>query len=147
MLDEVLGQLRDSAEELKLTPRQVPLWGAYQDKVGALMADQMRVEAYRRPEQTAPQQIAGKVDGVRNRLAALEDIADAANKLYQSLDEAQKKVADRRLASTVPTLYSGLAGGSDRGEAAMPRGGERNGGDGRGRSGGMGGMGGGMGRF
>lgn len=149
-VDLVQAQLRDSAEELKLTPKQLPLWEAYQEKVGALMADLLRSETYQRPGQSAPRQIAGKVDTVRNRLAALEDIAEAANRLYDSLDAGQKAVADRRLANTVPALYSGLGGAGGRGEEPAMGGGDRGGPSGRSRSGGMGGpggMGGGLGRF
>jgi hypothetical protein len=101
-------RLRETMLALELTPRQQVLWDVYQESVSALMADQMR------PEKTAIrkgalQQINARVDTVRNRLAAMEEIADKANVLYQSLDEKQKKTADERLVSTVPALYSGLA--------------------------------------
>jgi hypothetical protein len=101
-------QLRQTAEALALTPRQLPLWDTYQEKVGALLADQMKLPPYR-ARQTAPQQIAVKLDTVRNRLAAMEDIQEAASRLYAALDEPQKALADRMLAGTVPALYSGLA--------------------------------------
>lgn len=144
VIEQLQLQLRDTAEELKLTPRQVPLWDAYQEKISALMSDLLRIEPYHLPHQTAPQQIAQKVGTVRNRLTALEDIAEAAEKLYRSLDENQKKVADARLAQTLPTLYSGLGDGLPRNNAAPEgRGGERPSG-GMGRPGGIGG---GMGRF
>jgi len=45
---------------------------------------------------------------VRNRLAAMEDIADAASQLYAVLSPEQRKVADDLLPTTVPALYSGL---------------------------------------
>lgn len=147
--DQIQTQLRDTAEELKLTPKQVPLWETYQEKVGALMADMLRIEAYQRPNQTAPQAISAKVNTVRNRLTAMEDIAEAANKLYHTLDDTQKKVADRRLANTVPALYSGL--NSSRGaDGPAPGRGSLGGSKGRpegGMGGPGGGMGGGMGRY
>lgn len=106
-------QLRQTAEALALTPRQLPFWDAYQEKVGALLADQMKLPPYR-ARQTAPRQIAVKLDTVRNRLAAMEDLQEAADRLYAALDDAQKALADRMLAGTVPALYSGLSapGGS-----------------------------------
>lgn len=143
VLDQLQTQLRDTAEELKLNPKQLPLWENYQEKVGALMSDLLRIAPYRPGNQGALQQIGNKVNTVRNRLAALEDVAEAAARLYESLDEGQKKVADRRLAQTVPTLYSGLAGQEGGHGSGFP-GGMR--GEGPGGRGGMGGpMGGGMG--
>lgn len=143
-------QLQKTADALKLTPKQTVLWDAYQDKVGALMADQMKQQFTRSISQSAPQQVAQKVEVVRNRLTAMEDIQEAANKLYAALDDKQKKVADQMLASTVPTLYSGLgsSGGSPSGERSGERSGNRGGPGGGGMGGGPGGgMGGGFGRM
>lgn len=112
-------QLMETAQALNLTPRQQVLWDTYQTRIGALMADQMRVEFSEPMRRGALQQINGKVDTVRNRLAAMEDIAEAAKTLYQSLDAKQREIADQRLAATVPALYSGLgdAGGAEHGGA------------------------------
>jgi hypothetical protein len=137
-IDQVRLQLRDTAQALDLTPKQVPLWEAYQDKVGALINDLHRIEPYRPPRQGAVRQIGAKVDQARNRLAALEEVQEAADRLYQSLDEKQRQIADQRLSGTVPALYACPAGGGAEGGGEMPRGG----GPGRG---GMGGAGGGMG--
>lgn len=151
-------QLQETADALLLTPRQLPLWEAYQEKVGALMADQLKLSSYGAAAQSAPKQVAHKVEVVRNRLAAMEDIQDAAEKLYATLDDTQKKIADQRLAQTVPALYSGLgdvAGGSAErskdGQDQRGAGGRgRRGGGSGGGPGGMGapdGMGGGFGRM
>lgn len=150
IVGQLQGQLQDTATALNLAPAQLVLWDTYQERVGALMADQIKLTPYRTPRQNAPQQIAGKVDTVRNRLTALEEIQEAANQLYASLDDEQKRTADRLLPATVPALYSGLAGeavGEGRREAGSP--GERGGpGGGRGGpGGGMGSMGGGFGRM
>lgn len=147
-------QLQETADALLLTPRQLPLWEAYQEKVGALMADQLKLSSYGAAAQSAPKQVAYKVEVVRNRLAAMEDIQDAANRLYAELDDTQKKIADQRLAQTVPALYSGLGGGdagasAERGADRPERRGGAGGRGGRG-GGGMGapdGMGGGFGRM
>lgn len=147
IINTLQQQLQQTAEALKLTPTQAVLWERYQDQISALMSDQMKLPPYQASHRPAPQQIAQKVDIVRHRLTALEDIQDAANRLYAALDPAQKATADQMLPNTIPTLYSGLS-------AAGPT--EASGGNGRdgrggpagnrgGPGGGMGGMGGGMG--
>ncbi|MBS1159427.1 MAG: hypothetical protein H6R15_1846 [Proteobacteria bacterium] len=134
-------QLQRTATALRLTPPQAVLWDAYQDKIGALMADQMKLQTPRSVRQSAPQQIILKVDMVRNRLTAMEDIQEAAHKLYAGLDDEQKKIADQSLAATIPALYSGLC---ENGSRAAGRAGERPSRRGA-PGGGMGGPGGGMG--
>lgn len=145
VVEQIREQLRDTAQVLNLSPKQAILWEAYQESVSALMADQLKLETYQARHQTALQQIDGKLTTVRNRLTAMEDVAERAAMLYQSLDETQKKTADLRLAATVPPLYSGLScqgGGNSPSERSGP--GSR-GGMGNPPGGGMGG--GGMGRF
>jgi len=133
--DQLRDQLSETAQSLNLSPKQRVLWEKYEESVSGLMADQLRLSPYQAPNRTAVQQINAKVDNVRNRLAAMEELSERAGTLYQSLDERQKKVADQRLSGTVPALYSGLvcsgagAGGGERGGP------------------GQGGPGGGMGRF
>lgn len=144
VVDNLQTQLQTTAEALKLTPTQAVLWDAYQEKVGALMADQMKLQPYRARRQNAMQQIGQKVETVRNRLTAMEEIQEAASKLYGSLDEKQKAIADQTLPQTVPALYSGLGGGSG-GNPGGERNGERSSGRGGPGGGGMGGPGGGMG--
>ena len=149
--DTVVAQIQNhlqlTAEALKLTPGQTVLWDAYVEKISALMADQMKLPAYRR-KQTAMQQIADKVDTVRNRLTAMEEIQETASKLYGALDESQKKTADQMLPGTVPALYSGLGSASGGtgggGERSNPG---RNGPGGGGMKGPGSGMGGGFGRM
>ncbi len=140
VVDQLQNQLLKTAEALQLTPKQAVLWDAYQEKIGALMADQLKLSPYR-AKQTAMQQIAQKVDVVRNRLSAMEDIQEAAKSLYDALDEAQRKTADQMLPSTLPALYSGLSSGG--GGSAAGKSGDRP--SGRNGPGGMGGPGGGMG--
>lgn len=134
-------QLQQTSDALKLTPKQAVLWDAYQEKVGALMADQMKQLTYSVSlRQSAPQQITRKVEVVRNRLAAMEDIQEAAGKLYASLDAEQRKIADTRLPQTVPALYSGFVGEANgRERRGEPPGGGRAGMGGPGGSGGGGG--------
>jgi len=100
--------LAETAAELKLTPRQLVLWERYQQRVGALMADQLRPEPSPSRRLSAPQQIESRVATVRHRLAAIEEVEDAASAVYEVLDAGQQKIADQHLAATVPALYSGL---------------------------------------
>jgi len=128
LLADLQEQLDDLRLKLKLRPDQETAWQAYQERVGALMSDQLRPAApvARTERGDALRQIDRKVDVVRNRLAALEDIAEAARKLYRQLDARQREIADRALAATVPALYSGL--GALAGDRTPPPGGP----DGRG---------------
>lgn len=100
--------LAETAEALQLTPAQRPLWLAYRDKVAALLGDQAR-PAPQRGKTDAMQAIGQRLDQARNRLGALEDIHDAAARLYAALDGEQKKTADRLLPQTLPP--EGPAGG------------------------------------
>jgi len=84
--------LAETAAELKLTPRQLVLWERYQQRVGALMADQLRPDPAPNRRLSAPQQIDSRVETVRHRLAAIEEVQDAASAVYESLDVEQQKV-------------------------------------------------------
>jgi hypothetical protein len=72
------------------------------------MQDQLRGIAHPLEHEDALHQIDRRVDIVRNRLAAMEDIADAARLLYSMLSADQRKMADELMPTTVPALYSGL---------------------------------------
>ena len=97
-------QLDRLHSQLGLEPRQEKAWLSYQASIEALALDQSRG----RPQEattsgeTALQQLDARVDTLRNRLAALEDVTDAARVLYKLLDERQRGLADRLLAGTVP---------------------------------------------
>jgi hypothetical protein len=104
--DQARMQLSNVRSTLKLTPEQASVWQIYENKVVGLLDDLSRGA---NPPQggNALKQIDSRVDAVRNRLTAMEDIADAANKLYASLSDEQKAMADRTLAGTLPALYLG----------------------------------------
>jgi len=108
LADEFGAHLADVRQRLKIEPAQQRAWDLYEQRVQALMLDQMRGVAVGLSQSDAPHQIDRKVDVVRNRLAAMEDIAEAARALYAQLDEDQRKRADELLVTTVPTLYSGV---------------------------------------
>ena len=107
--DQVRMQLNNVRATLRLTPEQAAVWQVYENKVVDLLDDLSR--GVTQPQGgNALKQIDSRVDVVRNRLTAMEDIAEAANKLYASLSDEQKSVADRTLAGTLPALYSGTGG-------------------------------------
>ena len=90
-------------EDLKLTPEQEPLWDTYLGKVRALGNDLARERTQQlaggNSARTVTQQIDRIVDVARNRLAALEDIAQAAKDLYAKLTPEQQPAANPRLAN------------------------------------------------
>ena len=100
-------QLANVRSALKLTPEQSSNWQLYESKVLELLDDLGR--GFAPPAGvTAIRQIDARVDLVRHRLTAMEDIADAAAKLYSGLSDEQKGTADRLLAATLPTPYPGM---------------------------------------
>jgi hypothetical protein len=98
----------DVQRRLKLQPQQQAAWDTYAQRVRALMLDQLRGIPRAPENEDAPHQINRRVDVVRNRLAAMEDVADAAGQLYTLLSPEQRKLADELLPTTVPALYSGV---------------------------------------
>ena len=72
---------------------------AYVDKVRALGNDLARERGRRPAQANVEQQIDRIVDAARNRLTALEDIAQAAKALYAKLSPEQQPAADPRLAN------------------------------------------------
>ena len=118
--DQVRMQLTHVRTALKLSPEQAPAWQAFEERVLSLLDDLGRGTSFPAGE-GALKQIDQRVDLVRNRLAALEDIADAAKKLYAGLSAEQRETADRTLPGTVPALYSGSpAAGQFRGSTRGP---------------------------
>jgi LTXXQ motif family protein len=104
--DQVRLQLTNVRSALKLTPEQAAVWQAYENKVVSLLEDVAR--GVSQPQGgNALKQLDLRIDVVRNRLTAMEDIAEAAGKLYASLSDEQKAMADRTLAGTLPALYTG----------------------------------------
>jgi len=95
--------LHELEEDLKLSAEQAPLWQSYVDKVRALGNDLARDRGRRPAPANVPQQIDRIVDAARNRLTALEDIAQAAKALYAKLAPEQQPAADPRLANLMTT--------------------------------------------
>ena len=113
--------LHELAEDLKLRPDQEPLFEAYAQKVRDLAAD---VARERRQPATATtlsllERIDHSVDSMRNRLAGVEEIADAARALLGKLSPEQQGSADPRLANLMllPLAGAGFGGPPGAGSA------------------------------
>lgn len=113
--DVLQVSLEELYVDLELTAEQQPRWNAYREKVEALAGDIAR-ERKRAGEggesRNAVQQLNRLVDAQRDRLAAMEEIAEAGSALYASLTAQQKQLADRRLAQVMSAM-----GAADRPEA------------------------------
>ena len=93
--------LHELEEDLKLAPEQQPLFDAYAETLRGLGNDVARERARQNAapaaSATLPERIDRNVDALRNRLTAVEDIAQAAKTLYARLNPDQQRVADPRL--------------------------------------------------
>jgi hypothetical protein len=75
-------------------------------KVIGLIAEQPQSAS-----ENAVKQIDRNAELLRSRLSAMQDLADAAKKLYATLSDDQKVVAERMLGTTVPPAYAGRGTG------------------------------------
>jgi LTXXQ motif family protein len=92
-------------EDLRLRPEQDAVWLAYSDRVLKLANDLQRTaRTALGGEMPAPKRLDGLADIARDRLTAIEDIADAGKNLYAALTPSQQAVADRRMAVPVMAL-------------------------------------------
>ena len=107
-LEMNITRLRD---DLKLTKAQQILFDAYVDRITTLGDDiqrsQVTLRSTKNVELASPQQFGQMIDLARNRLTAIEDIAEAGGMLFESLSPDQKPIADRRLAALVTPLLAG----------------------------------------
>ena len=109
----VLRGLDETLEQLRLLPGQRDAWARYADRVTALAADFRRsADPARLEGKPAPRQLDALADAARNRLAAVEDVAEAGKALYDALTEEQRALADGRLARiALPLVEPGPASG------------------------------------
>ena len=109
----VLVQLDQLENELKPSSEQRAAWNAYEDKILRLADDMTRSRfaartAPRPTDANAAQQLDQLIDSEHNRLAAIEDIADAGKALYATLTAEQKVIADRKLVLPIRPLANGV---------------------------------------
>ena len=100
-VNQIEVTLHEFHEDLKLTDSQEPAWESYVAKLRALASDVARESRLRPPELGLVQRIDRIVDSARNRLTALEDIAQSAKALHAGLTPEQQKMADPRLANLI----------------------------------------------
>jgi hypothetical protein len=104
--------LHEFHEDLKLTAGQEPLFETYAKKVRALAADINRERERQKIPGVANENVLARiehaVDVRRERLTALEDIADAAKALYAKFDDGQRLAANPRLATVMLMPLGGL---------------------------------------
>ncbi len=127
--------LSSLAEDLRLTSAQVNAWTRYADRLRKFADDVARNRsALRFPQDPAPHQFDLLVGSATNRLTAIEEVADAGRKFYETLTPDQREIADRRLARIVAPLVTGDAppgmSGTGGAGSAAPRGGGTRGGPG-----------------
>jgi len=101
-------RLSELEDDLKLSTAQRPAWAAYRGQVMKLVNDLARAQAVMARESfNAVQQFDRIADQARNRLTAIEDIAEAGKSLYATLSPEQQALADRRLVLAVLPLSGG----------------------------------------
>jgi len=100
-VNQIEVTLHEFHEDLKLTDAQESAWEGYVEKLRALARDIARESRSRPPQLGLVQRIDRIVDSARNRLTALEDIAQSAKALYAGLTSEQQKMADPRLANLI----------------------------------------------
>jgi len=102
-VDQLALILAELQQDLKLTADQQAAWDAYARNVEALASDIARERGRMKEvmQMKVLQRLDHAVDVARNRLAAVEDIAAAAKKLYAGLTPQQQSIADPRLATAI----------------------------------------------
>ena len=106
-VNQIEVTLHEFHEDLKLTDAQEPAWETYVEKLRALTRDVARESRSRPAQLDLVQRIDRIVDSARNRLTALEDIAQSAKALYAGLTPEQQKMADPRLANIIAMPLAG----------------------------------------
>jgi hypothetical protein len=106
-------QLDQLEDDLKLTPQQRSMWNAYADRVLSFADGMTRAQfaartATEATDATAAQQLDQLADRARQRLTAVEDIAESGKALYAMLSSDQKRIADHRLVLPILPLANGL---------------------------------------
>jgi hypothetical protein len=108
-VNQIEVTLHEFHEDLKLTEAQDAAWEQYVAKLRALASDAAREQRSSRQsvQMNVLQRIDRIIDSARNRLTALEDIAQSAKSLYAALTPEQQKMADPRLANIIAMPVAG----------------------------------------
>jgi hypothetical protein len=99
--DQIRLRLTDLRIALNLTPEQAAPWQAYENKAVEMLVNAGR-DAGAAGGGNALTQVDRRVAAEQTRVAELVQLANVARKLYSTLTDEQKRIADRMLASTIP---------------------------------------------
>ena len=92
--DQIRLRLTELRIALSLKPEQIGAWQTYDDKVIEMLSDSAR--------DVAVSAGGNALNQIERRAAAMQQLSNAAKKLYSTLTDPQKLVADRMLPGTVP---------------------------------------------
>jgi len=117
-IDRRLDQFK---AELKLDPKQEPLWQAFAEKSKSEATRGMQAMHDRMKDGkpvSAPERMAQMQDLMRQRLAAMEGVNESFNRLYAALTPEQKAAADRHFGGMGRGPGAGGSGPKGSGPAA-----------------------------
>ncbi|MCJ0763522.1 Spy/CpxP family protein refolding chaperone [Variovorax terrae] len=100
---QTVDKLYDLRMRLLITPEQAPAWESFYARTLAWAneaANGRRTSAV--AEQSALQAVQLRLSETQNRYALMEDLADAAKKLYAQLTPEQQRTADQYLPPVIP---------------------------------------------
>ncbi|VTU35873.1 Spy/CpxP family protein refolding chaperone [Variovorax sp. PBL-E5] len=100
------NQIRDKLYDLRLrlliTPEQAALWDGFYNKVWDLAVKNSLAHAPAADDLTAVQALQQRVAEAQERAGRLQEIGDAAARLYAALTPDQRRVADQYLPPALP---------------------------------------------
>ena len=99
--DQIRLRLRDLRIALNLKPEQAGAWQAYDDKVIEILSD-LAHDAGTPADGNALSQAERRVSAEQKRAVLMQQLSNAAKKLYSTLSDEQKRTADRLLPGTMP---------------------------------------------
>ena len=121
-VEQLRSDLNEVGLALGLSPVQVPLWEKYEDSALALATVQFPVASGSALGRSANQQIETKIITARRWVDQMAAVEADAKAVYHTLDESQRRTADRLLAATFSGLRAILVC-----QIASPQGGDRGG--------------------
>ncbi len=101
-LEQVNDRLAELKNKLGLSPEQQPLFDQMETRVMAYFLDFSRPPPAISAQQTAVQAVQQRLTVAQNRYTLMEDLVDAVQKLYKTLNPAQQNVADQLLPPAIP---------------------------------------------
>ncbi|MBB3178269.1 Spy/CpxP family protein refolding chaperone [Variovorax sp. Sphag1AA] len=114
------SRLYDLRLRLRITQEQSALWDAFQAKAWDLLVHNA-VHAPGDSEATAAQAVRARADRIQTNAQQWAALADAVDRLYQSLSPEQRQTADQELLKVLPGGVEAATGAAGSGSgAALP---------------------------